>query len=174
MFSFGDVIDWGTEALFGSTVVDDVYDYAYQTKGLVDYATDAYDYVSDFAGDVWDMARDAKGVYDEYSGFLGIMDEDAPAGGRRKLSAEDIAKLAKVQRSAVSPGVSTAGKAPSLQDMGYVDRVVQKANTARGGNNPYVRNNFNMIGANIGLGGQTIDLSSATLPGSNIRSKYVG
>ena len=169
---FSDAIEWGSKALFGSSGVDDLYDYAFDDPGLFEQG---YDFVTDTAGSIYGAVSDT--VSDAYE-FL-----RTPAGGvvgsvaKSFLETDESGRPSKIdptlRRSQARAQGARKSSGPSLADMGYVPRAIDGAIRAKNSKNKYVQNNMNLIGVNIGLPQATVTLSSATLsPRQPLTKKY--
>lgn len=178
MSFFEDIFEWGTATLDTAyDYAEDAYDYLlaptvehplYGTSGGV--LTQAWDWTTETAGDVWDWAQGssisagiARDLTKEVAGSFLSTD----ASGRKI----NIPEFKRSQVRSQTPGKSGQ---PSLYDMGYTPRALQRAQQARNSSNQYVQGGLRLVSENIRLGGQTIQLGSAGLPGNRIARKYIG
>lgn len=181
MSFFTDVLEWGSSAL----------DTAY------DYAEDAYDWVTGSSGvtEGYDYAWDDPNIFERAwnwttetaeSTWDWITGESTSAGVARDLTKEVAGSflstdasgrrinIPEFKRSQARTQIPTQSGQPSLYDMGYTPRALQRAQQARNSSNQYVQGGLRLVSENIRLGGQTITLGSAGLPSSRIARKYIG
>ncbi len=169
MSFFSDVIDWGSKALFGSSGVDDLYDYAYDDPGIFeqawDFAGDAYDWASEKAGDAYDWLQTPAGglAGSAAKGFLGLDESGRPSRGNVDTSLK--------RSQARGKGASLSG-GPSLASMGYTPRAIERGIQAKNSKNRYVQDSMRMLGVNLALEDSTVTLADARMPASNLTRKY--
>jgi len=178
MSFFTDVFEWGMETLDTAyDYAEDAYDYLlaptvehplYGTSGGV--LTQAWDWTTETAGDVWDWAQGSS----TSAGIARDLTKEVAGSFLQTDSMGRPINLPDFKRSQARTNIPGKAGQPSLYDMGYTPRAMQRAQQARNSSNQYVQGGLRLISENIALGSQTITLSSAEMSKNRIARKYVG
>lgn len=178
---FTDVFEWGMETLDTAyDYAEDAYDWVVGSSGVTegyDYAWDdpniferAWDWTKGTAGDVWDWAQS-----DSFTaGVARDLTKEVAGSFLQTDSMGRPINLPDFKRSQARTNIPGKAGQPSLYDMGYTPRAMQRAQQARNSSNQYVQGGLRLISENIALGSQTITLSSAEMSKNRIARKYVG